>query len=69
MSIEVEPSQNKLARGQSVDDMPYRQHFTNNDYAEEDDPNLYLEDDTDDKDQRLVVRIVPKFIDYAIFLV
>ena len=36
-----------------------------NDPGEDDDHN----DETDDKDERLVVRIVPKFIDYAIFFV
>ena len=66
MSIAVEPSNQ---RGQSGhDDMPYRQHFDNEAFADEDDQNQY-DDETDDKDERLVVRIVPKFIDYAIFFV
>ena len=47
----------------------YRQKF--NDISEEDvDPNMYLmEDNESERSERLVVRLVPKAIDYTIFLI
>ena len=47
----------------------YRQKF--NDISEEDvDPNMYLmEENASERSERLVVRLVPKAIDYTIFLI
>lgn len=44
-----------------MEDQPYRQHFD-----DDDDPTELIEEEDDDKDERLVVRFVPKVIDYAI---
>jgi len=60
---------NDLDRQESGNsEMPYRQHF---DDSFEDDPNAFMDDEQEEEDrnERLVVRIVPKFIDYAIFLI
>ena len=45
----------------------YRQHF--DDGFDEEDPNEYLMENEEEYDERLVVRFVPKAIDYAIFVI
>lgn len=51
---------------QASSDMPYRQNFN-----DDDDLNEFIEDEMneEERNERLVVRLVPKFIDYAIFLI
>jgi len=54
--------------GQSNEgDLPYRQHFDN----ENDDPNESIMEDEDEENlnDKLTKRLVPKFIDYTIFLI
>ena len=44
----------------------YRQHFSDDTMDEE---SGYIEEEDYDKDERLVVRFVPKAIDYAIVII
>jgi hypothetical protein len=59
----------KLRQDDSMDfeqQQPYRQHYQ--DEYDEDDISQYIDTEEDEgKEQRLVVRIVPKAIDYIIF--
>ena len=66
---------NKVKRADDLDNqdsaasdnnLPYRQHF---DDSFEEDPDAYQSEEEEERNERLVVRIVPKAIDYAIFLI
>lgn len=60
----------KIVRSESVDVKPeeiYRQKFDDQELNDSN-PNQFIEAD-EVRDERLVVRFVPKFVDYIIFLV
>ena len=68
--INSELMTSKIVRSESVDVKPeeiYRQKFDSQELNDSN-PNNFIEAD-EERDERLVVRFVPKFVDYIIFLV